>query len=807
MPDQLGQFLQNAQELTASAPEPDPNEPLVPFQSALKLTRDQEKKLIDYAFKRLTEIDNESGRQSTLNPTWWSQNGARMGVQALASQGLLPIGDTFMGKRSRYDATFLNDVSWRPFTLGPDTIFNSSNIAVPVVRRVCRQMIARAKNSFFGSDPWFSVQPAPVPEQNGTPNADLAERIERFCQFKLHESASRDDKERAIERALILGECVVKTSYVVRDQIFDTEARVLVDVQGEPVRAADGNHITEDDEWEDKPTYSESDAQPTLFQRAKNAVGKMTGAAPTVRVLKRDGVTQEPPAPLYQTMPMNRRMVLFEGARSEPCYFKDILIPTTASDIQTADCVVHLYDKAVAEFVDLVVKRGMVGDETDERLGAAKKMTALIQKLANNSTAPKSAEKQDVRPGENWQNGSTMVETGGPVAEFAEFYLWYDVYGDGTQRNIMMIADRNSRAPVFYDFVPNVTTDGLRPLEVVRINPVEGRWYGMGIFELFESYQTIIDLLVNRWNFSQSRSGRIDLFRATDTLEGDRDPNLKINWGGIYTPKPGVDIEGIVKSIYLTDIKFEQVHEMIEFFLQLLMNESGVSNANDDQAAGMQSAKLATGIIETQKSGDELFQPIIEFLKGPLARLLNREISVTLANMNPEEWFTYLEGDTLGIAKLTPDDVRGLKFKTVIELTTMKNNAQLQMSAQAAALVEKFYMLSPEVQQRVAGFYRDQLRILDPKTDANAAIQPIQPQPPAPQPIKPSLTVAVKWEQLSPSEKLQFAEKIGIDENGTAGAAEEDDANGSTAKLGDPGAGGATPFPAQLSQAANKKAG
>ncbi len=791
MADQVQEFLHKANQIVnrPDAPPEPLDQPKVPFASDLKLTAAQEKRMIEHAFKRYHDLNNDSGRNQTLSPTWWM--GQSVGANtALASQGIIPAGDTFIGKRSRFDATFLNDVTWRPLTMGPDTIFNSSNLSVPLSRRICRQMIARAKNAFFGAEPWFSVDPAPVPEFDPQDDEGRAERIERFCRFKLHESASRDDKERAISRALILGECPVKTSYVVRDQLFNVEATVLTDVNGEPVRAQDGNHITESDQFVD----------------AEDGTGR--------RVLQRDGVTEEPMAPIYQKVALNRRQVLFEGARSEPIFFKDFLCPITASDVQTADTVIHLYDKPVMEFVDLVVKRGMVGDETDERLGAAKKMVALIKQLANNSPAPKSAQNQQLRPNDNFQ-AAPSTETGGPVSEFAEFWMWYDANEDGVAENICLIADRNSQAPIFYDHVANMTTDGLRPIEVVRINPVEGRWYGLGIMELFESYQTVTDLLVNRWNFSQSRAGRVDFWRPTDTQEGDRDGNLNLNWGGTYTAKPGIDIEKILHSVYLTDVKFEQVHEMIQFFMQLAMNESGVTNANDDQAAGMQSAKLATGIIEVSKSGDELFQPIIQDLRGPLERLLNREIDVTLANMNPVEVYSYLEGDTLGIDKLTPDDVRGLKFKTKISLTSMANNQQLQMSAQAAALVEKFYMLTPEVQQKVAGFYRQQLRVLDPKCDAEAAIQPNAPQPPAPDPTKTAISVTVKGENLSPLERATIMGKVGVQETPeqAAGAPAvktgdskngKNGSNGSTHKLGESGAAN-TRFASQLTQAGNKK--
>jgi hypothetical protein len=707
MPAQVEDFLQKAQQVVspADAPPPQQNEPRVPFQTALRLDAAQEKRLIDHAFTRLTTLNSELGRDQTLAPNWWqNQTG---GSNALASQGLLP-SDTFLGKRSRYDATFLNDVSWRPFTYGPDSIFNSSNLATPVVRRVCRQMIARAKNSFFGSEPWFSVDPAPVPEFDPQNDAERADRIEKFCRFKLREADSKDDKGRAISRALILGECAVKTSYVVRDQMFNVEARVLHSVEGEPLRAADGNHITEAD----------------AFVDAEDGTGR--------RVLARDKITEEPLAPIWQNVPLNRRQVLFEGAKSEPIYFKDFLCPLTATDVQEADCVVHLYDKPVMAFVDLVVKRGMVGDDVDGRMDAARKMVALVKDLSNNSPQPKAAVNQGVRPNDGYASPPS-VETGGPIAEFAEFYLWYDANGDGVAENIMLICDRNTRAPIFYDHVANVTTDGLRPIEIVRINPVEGRWYGMGIMELFDSYQVTIDLLVNRWNFSQSSAGRVILWTPNNTLEGDLDPNLKMNFGGTYTKKQGMKKEDVVEVVYINDLKFDQIQTMFQFFLQLLMNESGVSSANDDQAAGMQSAKLATGILEVTKSGDELFRPVIMDLKGPLERILNREIDVILANMNPQEVYDYLEGDTRGIDTLTPDDVRGLKFKTNITLTTDRNQEKLQVAAAASALVEKFYMLPPEIQMRVAGFYKAQLRSLDPTCEVDSVIVAMPPMMGAPQ--------------------------------------------------------------------------
>lgn len=753
---QVGHFIAQADPVInpPGAPLPDPNAPLVPFQTDLKLTREQEKKMIEHAFKRLQQLQAESGRDNTLSPTWWLNSSPAMNT-ALASQGLQPY-ETFLGKRSRYDATFANDVSWRPYTFGPNNIFFSSNIPVPVVRRVCRQTIARAKNAFFGTDPWFSIDPAPVPDWNGNSDAERADRIERFVRFKLGDtqSNSKESSGRAIQRALILGECVVKTSYVVRDQIFNVEATVLHTPEGEPVRAADGNFITQDDKWEDA-----QDGQGT-------------------QVLSRDKQTTMPMAPIWQKIPLDRRQVLFEGTKSEPIFYKDFLCPLTAEDVQQADCCIHLYDKPVMSFVDLAVKRGMVDDTTEERLGAAQKMLALIKQLNTNSPLPKAAEEMQVRPNENFISGPS-VETGGPISEFAEFFLWYDANGDGIAENIMLICDKQTRAPIFYDHVANVTTDGLRPLQVVRVNPVEGRWYGVGIMELFESYQAIIDLLVNRWNFSQSRAGRVDFWRPTDTQEGDRNPNLQMNFGGTYTVKPGVDPDQVLTSKYLTDIKFDQIERMFTLFFQLLANESGVSNANDAAAAGLETSDLATGIRQIQQSGEELTMPMLQDLRPGLQGVLDREIDVTLSNLNPREVYTYLDGNTMGVDTLTPDDVRGLKFKTRIELDTRTPQEKIQTLQAATSSVERFYMLSPTAQAKAVDLYRQQLRLLEPRANINVVIDPMPDVAPPTPPPKTSVAVSLKGEDLEPEEKDQLLAEVGVHE--PTGQPQE---NGSMEKLG-----------------------
>ena len=75
MPEsQLEQFSSDVHDALKDMPPINGNAPKVPFQTALQLTLDQETKMIDFAFKRYDDMQNESvgTRRSTLpgGRTW-----------------------------------------------------------------------------------------------------------------------------------------------------------------------------------------------------------------------------------------------------------------------------------------------------------------------------------------------------------------------------------------------------------------------------------------------------------------------------------------------------------------------------------------------------------------------------------------------------------------------------------------------------------------------------------------------------------------------------------------------------------------
>jgi hypothetical protein len=190
------------------------SQPQMPFETSYQLTREQEDELVEHALRRLDELENETGRSRTGAGEWWMHGAG--GAETPDPQGVERTERTFMGKRILYDLVYRNDVEHRPHVLGG--IFTESNLVVPLARRIVRQMTARAVNYFFSTDPWFAAYPV------GDNDRDLASKADRYTKWKMSKADLQQKESMAVERAFVLGECVVKTTWDRREQFYKTFA-------------------------------------------------------------------------------------------------------------------------------------------------------------------------------------------------------------------------------------------------------------------------------------------------------------------------------------------------------------------------------------------------------------------------------------------------------------------------------------------------------------------------------------------------------------------------------------------------------
>lgn len=664
--------------------------PRMPFETSYILDLAQEDELVDHCMKRLDELEKENGRDRS-QVDWWVTG---QGVDHRHGDGTDRVERTWMGKRKLYDRVYANDVEHRAVTLGG--IFAESNLVVPLARRIVRQMTARAVNYYFATDPWFAAYPT------GDNDQAKAQKADRYTRWKMDKAGLKRKLEFAVERAFVLGECVVKTTWKKDEQYYKTRAEVLVDENGADVFAEDGDYILKSDTVIPLVVLDPDTQQPIPTK---------------AMVLARDGVTPIPMVPVYERKLITRRIQHYNGPEAEPLHFMDFLCPLSAPSIQEADCVVHLYDKSVMDIADQW-KKDQVSTGAEASAESTRLAIELIRDLASQTGTPKNAQTGDRPDVGNSQDTDSSI--GDPIASIAEFYLRYDADGDGMMEEITVWIDRGTRTPIFYDYVANVTQDGLRPFSAVRVNELSGCWYGIGGMEMFETTQEIVDLTVNRWNFAQSKSARVDFWNPQNTMEGRRNPHLKLNWGGTYTPINGKTAKDCLETVYLENNKDAQLQEFFQFFMQIAANESGVANANDARAAGMDTGELATGIKNIEKSGQEMFSLYLGHLEPGIKDCLQRMVRLLFVNLDSQEVYVFFEKGENGeggneLIRIDPNEIMDMDIDVEVLLSRYRGEQVLESNAQAKLEVREFYSYPFEIQLILAPLFRDNLRMLQIK--------------------------------------------------------------------------------------------
>lgn len=720
----------------------DPNKPRIPFKTALVLTREQEDALVDHVCTRLDQIEKQLGKVTGNTAT-----GREFEVSCEP--------ESFFGKRQKYTARYYNHVEDRKTNAAPgskdDTIFNYSNLTASVSQRTVRQMIAKGTSFLFGQpddDEWFTA------EGIGIEDESLADKVKKYARFVIKKNRIKAHHAQAVEFAFVRGESVIKTTHNEVFQIFKRTETFLVDQAGQPILDAHGDYITVGDAWvpEQKqvpaasvppeqehlaiveapadPADQTDQSDPTELEAAGQQPPQPEQMAliPTGRyLLKRDGVTVKPDAPVWKTDVITRRIVTFSGPDSRICHYLDFLAPLNATGLQAgeADLIAHLYDKSALQVAQMFRQQFEEGDQGLENFQSA---VQILLDMLSQSPAPKSAEKQ---PRRDFKEKDTDASQNNPQSEFAEVWGTYDCDGDGLEEEFFMVLDRNNRVPVFYEYTANVTLRGMRPFDVQRAIAIDGRWYGMGGMEYFETEQEPIDLALNRQNYRASKSGRVTLWRPYNTMEGDRDRNLRLNDGGTYTPKPGMKDEDVLSYVVLPD-DTSDVKETRDFMMQMIQVKAGVLTGADRNTSGMPSSQTLGEEQLITDSGDELFALFLMNLYNGEIAALTSVLDVLFSNIDRNQVFTYFNGDAHEILELTPDDVRDLSVNVRLSITRTRDRQTLEAGNTAEQIVDSYYQKPVALQQRLTSFAQNRLKAMKvPRPET--IIEPLDLQPQAPQ--------------------------------------------------------------------------
>jgi hypothetical protein len=301
------------------------------------------------------------------------------------------------------------------------------------------------------------------------------------------------------------------------------------------------------------------------------------------------------------------------------------------------------------------------------------------------------------------QNGEThrnAASSPKPEPDLDILVVWMhdDVNNDGVSESVVLLMTQDGR-PLYYDYVANMTFDGLRPYEIVRINPVAGRWWGIGEVAKYLPLQALADLLFNRLLWMQSQAGNLIFWDPSKVLEGAENPNLRLNGGTTYRLKAGARPEEACAIVPIHDIKGDDIMKALQLVFQAANNRSGVSTPNDARAAGLDTAELATGVKQIEQSGQELFGKFLSDLTRPIRRIVKRFLGLVIFHIDEAKTFVFFEGDNASIVTLAAEDLRGLELHVVIDLSRYSGQQRLAQATAAADVFDRFmkYQQNPQV--------------------------------------------------------------------------------------------------------------
>lgn len=691
-----------------SAPKTDA---LVFIPSALTLTREQEEAVLNYCRDSLKKCEDDLGRADFDSAAWLQ----------VPTADLQKSSSSHFGKRHLAHLVHQQRMDWRPHVLGG--LYAESNLHLPITARILGQQTARANKNFFGTSPWFSV------DGFSADSDDLAKDANAYSRHKLVTLGGlQGNLEAANELAFTLGECVMKTRHYKMASYFESYREIAIDpATGEPFVAMDGDYIYKTD------TFAVPPADPAN-----------PSAMPGVAVLTRDGVTPQPAedmAPLFQTVKINLKKMLADRIEAKPIYYLDFLAPLTSADIQEKDCF-HIYNASVIEIAHrFLTDSGWAEADVKAQM---ERIGDLVKEFLPGS--PQGSRAMGDQPRSENAEGHQGLHTNElePTKALVECWIWYDVFGDGVQRSLFVLMDKEGNLPVYYDYTANITPDGLRPFDVLRINPITGRWFGQGNVERFWGLQEHADLILNRYLFSESRAARVDFWDPSCTIEGAENPNLELNWGGTYRLTNGKTAADALTPVYLTNIKSQNLKELLDIVLQMATTMSSVGSVNDSQMAGLDSQKLATGIKNLERNGEEMFHQYLTQLQPVIESVCRRCLSYLLAGVREQaeqqRIAKFFDRATSRLVEIDPLKLADVDYDLKLDLTTYKSQAMLNSSQMGYNMVADFIMRPAPAQARLSIFVEQFLQALEIRNAKDIAT-PLTPEeqmmmlPPAPLPL------------------------------------------------------------------------
>jgi hypothetical protein len=605
-------------------------------ESNLKLNEKQEEDLVKYVLERVDQLKEDNRERIEMDRISWK--------------------------------TYNND---RDDRISPDSIFEKSNLSVPMTSLIVDHFMARAEDEITGTSPYFKF------DAQGAGDIDMAEAFDKYFNWKLEDRGeTRERLEEAYLHIFIQRAVILKA-------VYEEDVSVWYDHE----RNALFNNETQD--FEDMP-----DQGPILEGEAQflPEMNPMTGE--TELRLSTDPTFQMiPGVHEFQPFPdgIPTQQVKYKGPRSEVVDSDRFLCPSKAESIEKADILVELYDKDLNWVRELFYDREWLsfGDYAEQ-----------IKRDAN----PRS----EIDKNKDSREDLTFDSDKNPSVPVLECWVKRDVLGTGHPQEFCIFIDPETKKPLYYEYVAKLTPDNRKPYSVVSIGKERNRWCGPSLPERIRIFQEYVDRQFNSQSYRNELAANPIIGVNPQAVE-DEPEDVELHAGKIFELKDQYTIDDFINFAAVPNVDV-RTQDLIDFVFGIVQLWLGVSNMAQGDYQALAPANTATGVEatlrEASKIGRRWMRRIVRGYEDHITKL----VQVAMATMDEEEAYEYMEGEVRELGVMTPEMIEKIDINVRVVLSQDQGQRAIEKANLALQTQERFFQSPPEMRP----FMRPMLkRILD----------------------------------------------------------------------------------------------
>ena len=568
-------------------------------------------------------------------------------------------------------------ISWKTYhndrtdRVSYDGIFSHSNLSVPMTSLVVDHFMARAEDEITGTSPYFKF------EAQGASDLETAEGYDKYFNWKIEDQAkTRERLEESYLHLFIQRALVLKSTYredisvwydYERNGLFNNQTGAFEEIPGEgPIIEGESQFIPE--------------------------INPLTGET-ELRLATDPSFQMIPGVHEFQPLPQGvpTQQVKYRGPRSEVIDSDRFLCPSTAESVDEADIVVELYDKDLKWVRDMFMNRDWISFPD---------YLNLMKKDAN----PRS----EVEENEERKENLSFDSDENPVVPIIECWIKRDVLGTGTPQEFCIFIDTETEKPIYYEYVAKLTPDNKVPYTAVSIGKERNKWCGDSLPERIRSFQEYVDRQFNSQSYRNELAANPIIGINAQAVE-DEPEDVELHAGKIFELKDQYSIDDFINFAAVPNVDV-RTQDLIDFVFGIVQLWLGVSNMAQGDYQALAPANTATGVEATLREASKIGRRWMRRIVRGFEEHLTKLVQVTMATIDEEEVFEYMEGDVRAFGVMSPEAIRDIGINVRVMLSQDQGQRAIEKANLALQTQDRYFQSPPEMRP----FMRPMLkRILD----------------------------------------------------------------------------------------------